>query len=55
METDKKDCSVPCFDCCFHPKALELASRVKAFRDLLVTTAIDGVESQYKKQGQQVT
>lgn len=50
MEKDSKDSNVAAFDCCFHPRAITLAGQRKQFRDLLVQTAIEGVESGFKKQ-----
>lgn len=50
MEVDKSgDLNVACFDICFHPEALGIAARSKQFKDLLVQTAIDGVELSYKQ------
>ena len=43
------------FDCCFHPDALSMAKRYKAFRDLLVSTAIQGIEEACKLQNQITT
>ena len=50
MEKDQKDINVACFDCCFHPTAIALAGERKQFRDLLVQTAIDGVEEGFRRQ-----
>jgi len=55
MEKDKNGENAPCFDCCFHPDAIALGVQHKEFKDLLVHTAIDGVQGMYKKQGQDVT
>ena len=55
MEKDKNGSNAPCFDCCFHPEALQLSERHKEFRELLVSTAMEGVESLYKQQGQDVS
>jgi hypothetical protein len=54
MENDKGGDTVPAFDCCFHPEALQFGNRSKQFRDLLVSTAISGVEEAYRRQKQQV-
>lgn len=54
MEKDKGGELVPAFDCCFHPEALTFANRSKQFRDLLVSTAISGIEESFKRQRQQV-
>ena len=40
------------FDCCFHPEALLLGGRYKAFRDLLVSTALQGIEEACRLQNQ---
>lgn len=50
MEKDKNNESVAAFDCCFHPEALQLSTRSKQFRDLLVSTAISGIEEAYRRQ-----
>jgi hypothetical protein len=55
MEKDKGGEAVPAFDCCFHPEALLLSSRSKQFRDLLVSTAISGIEEAFRRQRQEVT
>lgn len=55
MEKDKNGESVAAFDCCFHPEALQLSTRSKQFRDLLVSTAISGLEEAYRRQRLQVT
>jgi hypothetical protein len=47
MEKDKEGANAPCFDCCFHPDALKLGRSHKEFRDLLVHTAMEGVEQMY--------
>lgn len=54
MEKDKKDENSACFDCCFHPEAIDLGMKHKQFRDLLVHTAMDGVEESYRRQHQEV-
>lgn len=54
MEKDKKGDNAACFDCCFHPEALRIGERNKDFMDLLVTTAMDGIEEAYKRQEQKV-
>jgi dynein assembly factor 2 len=55
MEKDKNGENAPCFDCCFHPDAIASGVQHKEFKDLLVHTAIDGVQGMYKKQGQDVS
>lgn len=55
MEKDKTGANAPCFDCCFHPEAIQLGKLHKEFKDLLVTTAMEGVERLYKQQGQDVS
>lgn len=55
MEKDNKGDAVVAFDCCFHPDALNMGSRYKAFRDLLVSTAIQGIEEACKRQNQSTT
>lgn len=55
MEKDKKGDNATCFDCCYHPMALQLGSMNTNFRNMLVTTAMDGVEEAYKRQGHKVT
>ena len=55
MEKDKKGENSTCFDCCYHPMALSLGSMNTNFRNMLVTTAMDGVEEAYKRQGHKVT
>ena len=52
MEKDNADCNVATFDCCFHPDALAMAKTRKAFQNLLVQTAMEGVEEAYKRQNQ---
>ena len=52
MERDQKDANVAAFDCCFHPTAITLATERKKFRDLLVQTAIEGVEESFRRQKQ---
>lgn len=54
MEKDKSGSNSPCFDCCFHPEALRLCSKVKEFKELVIQTAMEGVEQSYKRQGQDV-
>lgn len=53
MERDQKDANVAAFDCCFHPTAIALSSERKKFRDLLVQTAIEGVEEAFRRQKQE--
>lgn len=54
MEKDKSGVSVICFDCCVHPQAVELSSASHGFKDLLIKTALDGVEEKYRRQSQTV-
>ena len=49
MEKDKNGVNAACFDCCFHPEAISLCGKYKEFRDLVINTAIDGVEESYRK------
>lgn len=51
----QKSEAVVAFDCCFHPDALNMGSRYKAFRDLLVSTAIQGIEEACRLQNQSTT
>ena len=48
MEVDNKKNLVPTFDCCFHPLALLYASKNIAYRDLIASTAREGVSKQYQ-------
>ena len=52
MEKDNTDTNVATFDCCFHPEALRIAQERRAFQNLLVQTAMEGVEEAYKRQKQ---
>jgi hypothetical protein len=54
MEKDKNASNVTCFDCCFHPEALELATKFKQIKNLLVQTAMNGVVTAFKRQNQDV-
>lgn len=54
MEKDKNGCNAPCFDCCFHPEAIRLGKVHKEFKELLISTAMDGVEQAFKRQSQEV-
>lgn len=54
MEKDKRGCNSAVFDCCFHPEALRMGAESRDFRDLLVSTGLDGVEQMYRTQSQQV-
>jgi hypothetical protein len=54
MEKDKGGEAVPAFDCCFHPEALLLSNRSKQFRDLLVSTALSGIDEAFRRQRQEV-
>jgi hypothetical protein len=50
MEKDNTGSNVATFDCCFHPEALAKSQQRKAFQNLLVQTAMEGVEESYKRQ-----
>lgn len=54
MEKDKSGENAACFDCCFHPDAVKLSKAHKEFRNLLVSTAMEGVDEMYKRQNQAV-
>ena len=54
MEKDKSGSNAPAFDCCFHPDALSLSKNHVRFRDLLVHSAMEGIEAGYKKQNIEV-
>jgi HSP20 family molecular chaperone IbpA len=54
MEKDKSGENAPAFDCCFHPDAIDLSRGYTQFRDLLVHSAIEGIEAGYKKQSLEV-
>lgn len=49
MEKDSSDVNVTCFDCCFHPAVISISSANSAFTDVVVKTAIDGVELSYAR------
>ena len=51
MERDKKGSNATAFDCCFHPEAVRIAERQPRFRELLVSTAAEGVEQSFKREG----
>ena len=53
MEKDNNGSNVPAFDCCFSTDVIPLYMQNKKFKELLVETAIDGIEAGYKKQGQE--
>jgi hypothetical protein len=55
MEKDKNDSNVACFDCCYHPSAMDQIKVKKQFRESLILTAIEGVEEAYKRQSQEVS
>eukprot|EP01031_Cornospumella_fuschlensis_P029747 gene29747-35920_t len=55
MEKDKQGANATCFDCCFHPLALDYAARSSAFQDMLVSTAMEGVKEMMKKMGAKAT
>jgi hypothetical protein len=54
MEKDKTENLVTCFDCCFHPAALNFGQQMKAIQDLLIKTAFEGIEESYKRMKQPV-
>jgi hypothetical protein len=57
METDSSGENVPTFDCCVHPKAIQLSSSSSKsqFKDFLIRTAMDGVQAAYREMNQVVT
>lgn len=55
MEKDKSGENAAAFDCCFHPDAIRLSKSNIKFQDLLVQTAMEGVEAMYKSQRQNVS
>eukprot|EP01031_Cornospumella_fuschlensis_P024674 gene24674-29815_t len=55
MEKDKQGANATCFDCCFHPLALDYAERSSAFQDMLVSTAMEGVKEMMRKMGAKAT
>lgn len=50
MEKDKSGEAVAAFDCCFHPDATRMSQQHKQFRDILVQTAISGIEEAFRRQ-----
>lgn len=54
MEKDKKGDNVPCFDCCFHPEALQLGSMHEKFKELVINTSMDGIDQMFQNQNQSV-
>ena len=54
MEKDKTGANAPAFDCAFHPDALSLSKGYTQFRDLLVHSAMEGIEAGYRKQSLEV-
>lgn len=50
MEKDTSDNNAVAFDCCVHPEAIKLGQSSKQFQEVLVQTAMDGIELFYKKQ-----
>lgn len=54
MEKDKKGDNVPCFDCCFHPEALQLSAAHEKFRELVINTSMDGIDQLFTNQNQNV-
>ncbi|KAJ1444887.1 pre-RNA processing PIH1/Nop17-domain-containing protein [Pelagophyceae sp. CCMP2097] len=55
MEQDKAGSTASTFDCCFHPRALAMAAKQRAFRDLIVLSAFETVEQSYSKHGNSET
>jgi HSP20 family molecular chaperone IbpA len=45
FETDKGEALVPTFDACFHPEALKMVRDNKSFRDYVVHTALEQVQT----------
>ena len=54
MELDKSDSLTPTFDCCFHPKALQLMKEISGFKDLLAKSAREGATKQFSIDGEDV-
>jgi len=55
MEKDHTgDATYPAFDCCYHPSVIDISNANSKFKNLLVQTAIDGIEEAYRKQKQDV-
>lgn len=52
MEKGKGGEAVAAFDCCFHPEAIKLSTSHNQFRDILVQTAISGIEDAFQRQQQ---
>lgn len=54
MEKDSRSSNVSTFDCCYHPLVLMQAVKDVSgqFRDMMIRTAIEGVQSYYSKAGQ---
>lgn len=50
MEVDNNKHNVVTFDCCFHPEATKLCNENKRYRDMLINTAVEGIEVTYKRQ-----
>ena len=57
-ERDSSGNNSAAFDCCFHPEAIAFCQgekgHSKPFRDLLIRTAMEGVEESYRRQRQTV-
>src|SRR5690606_7515470 len=53
-EKDKSGSNAVAFDCCFHPNIMALSDSDSRFRDVLITTAIEGIEEYYRRAGQNV-
>lgn len=54
VEKDKGGEQVVAFDCCFHPEATTKGQQHKQFRDILVQTAISGIEEAFNRQHKKV-
>ena len=52
MEKDKTNINITCFDCCYHPQAIQLSYNNKSFQDMLIKTSLEGVQSAYNNMGQ---
>eukprot|EP00569_Conticribra_weissflogii_P003897 CAMPEP_0171339658 /NCGR_PEP_ID=MMETSP0878-20121228/8076_1 /TAXON_ID=67004 /ORGANISM="Thalassiosira weissflogii, Strain CCMP1336" /LENGTH=361 /DNA_ID=CAMNT_0011841595 /DNA_START=65 /DNA_END=1147 /DNA_ORIENTATION=+ len=54
MEHDKAQSLVPTFDCCFNPKSLQYAHKMKGFCDLIVDIAKDAVIEVFRNTGDEI-
>lgn len=51
VERDRSGRNTTAFDCCFHPEAILIAEKQQRFRELLMSTAAEGVEQTLARQG----